>query len=128
MTELPDPSNADAGPSPPTPGKREPAERWGIYVVDLGNGVGSEMAKARPCVVLSADEMNRQMHTAIVAPMTTTRIRHPSRVPVRFEKQKGDIVLHQIRTVDQSRFGKRLGTLDEPSAKQVLEVLRAMFS
>jgi mRNA interferase MazF len=40
----------------------------------------------------------------------------------------GQVVLGQIRTVDRSRLARRLGTLDEPSAQQVLAVLAAMLA
>ena len=39
----------------------------------------------------------------------------------------GEIVLDQIRTVDQSRLIRRLGTLDGATATKVLAVLREMF-
>jgi mRNA interferase MazF len=103
-------------------------ERFGIYLVDLGHATGSEMSKTRPCVVVSPDWLNDQMQTVVVAPMTTTRIRHPTRVPVRVENQKGDVVLHQVRTVDRLRVQKRLGTLDAVSAAALLDGLRGMFT
>ena len=103
-------------------------ERFAIHLVRLDPVEGSEMDKSRPCVVLSPDELNRQMDTVIVAPMTTTRIRLPTRIPWRFNSQKCDIVLHQLRTVDRTRIGERLGTLEPAIARQALAALQQLFS
>lgn len=68
-----------------------------------------ELRKTRPCFIISPDEMNRHIATVIVAPMTTKRRNYPTRIPVRFQRKTGEIVLDQIRTVDKNRLIKRLG-------------------
>lgn len=103
-------------------------ERFGVYLVTLDPTVGSEISKTRPCVVISPNEMNRHIRTAIVAPMTTTRRRYPSRVPCRFGGKTGEIVLDQIRTVDQARLIKRLGQIDPEIAVSVSRTLQEMFA
>ena len=103
-------------------------ERFGVYRVSLDPTVGSEISKARPCVVVSPDEMNRHIRTVIVAPLTTTRKRYPTRVACRFAGKAGEVVLDQVRTVDKSRLVKRLGVLDNAGSAAVLEVLREMFA
>lgn len=105
-----------------------PIERFSIHLVALDPILGAELDKTRPCVVVSPDALNRKMETVIVAPMTTTRIRMPTRVPWRFNDQKCDIVLHQLRTVDRSRLVQQVGTLEPAVAKVVLEKLREMFA
>jgi len=79
-------------------------------------------------VIVSPDEMNRHLQTVIIAPMTKRGHGSPSRVPIIFERQSGEIVLDQLRTVDKSRLLKKLGQLDPPTAGQVLSVLAEMFS
>ena len=103
-------------------------ERFGVYLVALDPTVGHEISKTRPCLVISPDEMNRQLRTVIVAPMTTARHGYPTRVSCRFAGKAGEVVLDQVRTVDQSRLRKRLGTLDRAAARTVLDVLREMFA
>jgi mRNA interferase MazF len=103
-------------------------QQFGVYLVTLDPTVGSEISKTRPCVVISPDEMNRHIRTAIVAPLATTRKRYPTRVPCRFSGKNGEVVLDQIRTVDQSRLTKRLRTLERATARKVLDVLREMFA
>ena len=52
---------------------------------------------------------------------------YPTRVPISFKGQQGYIVLDQIRTVDQVRLVRRLGTIDSDTDVKVLAVLRQMF-
>ena len=102
-------------------------EQFSVYLVSLNPTVGSEISKTRPCVVISPDEMNRHIHTVIIAPMTTAQKGYPTRVPCKFRGKSGEVVLDQIRTVDRSRLVKRLGSLDSTTAAQVKRVLLAMF-
>jgi mRNA interferase MazF len=72
--------------------------------------------------------MNRYIDTVIIAPMTTRGRQYPTRIPVRFQRKNGQIVLDQIRTVDKTRLVKRLGKIDEATAQKVLAVLNEMFA
>jgi mRNA interferase MazF len=102
--------------------------RFDVFRVALDPTIGSEIQKTRPCVIISPDEMNLYLATAIVAPMTTKGKLYPSRVPVYFEGKDGLIVLDQIRTVDKTRLVKKLGTIDLNEQKVVLSILAEMFS
>lgn len=103
-------------------------ERFEVYLVNVGPTLGSEVQKTRPCLVVSPDEMNRHIGTVIVAPMSTRGRAYPTRVPCRFQKKSGQVVLDQIRTIDKQRLVRRLGKLDRRSASSVLEVLAEMFA
>lgn len=102
--------------------------RFEVHLVALDPTVGSEIQKTRPCLVVSPDDMNHAIRTVIVAPMTTRGRPYPSRVPCRFQGRSGQVVLDQIRTVDQSRLVKRLGRIDARTATAVLDVLRDLFA
>jgi mRNA interferase MazF len=84
--------------------------------------------KTRPFLIISADEMNRHIDTVIIAPMTTKSRPYPSRVPVRFRRKTGQIVLDELRTVDRSRLVKRLGAIDPANADHVLTLLAELFA
>jgi mRNA interferase MazF len=101
--------------------------RLEVHLVNLDPTVGREIQKTRPCVVVSPDEINHNLRTVIVAPLTTKGRVYPSRVRCRFQGKKGHVVLDQLRAVDQSRLVKRLGRLDAKTAAEVLDVLREMF-
>lgn len=102
--------------------------RFDVYLVSLDPTQGHEIRKTRPCVVISPDEMNRHIGTIIVAPMTTKGRDYPTRIPLTFQRKKGQIVLDQIRTVDKTRLVKRLGKLDTNTAAKMLTVLQEMFA
>ena len=67
--------------------------------------------------------MNRHIRTVIVAPMTTRGRDYPTRVPCRFKRKAGQVVLDQIRTVDVRRLVRRVGELPAAAQPRVLEVL-----
>ncbi len=101
--------------------------RFEVHLVDLDPTIGSEIRKTRPCLVVSPDEMNHAVRTAVVAPMTTRGRPYPTRVPCRFKGKAGQVVLDRIRSVDQSRLVKKLGRIDSQTAAAVLDLLREMF-
>ncbi|MBN1842097.1 MAG: type II toxin-antitoxin system PemK/MazF family toxin [Deltaproteobacteria bacterium] len=102
--------------------------RFDVFLVGLDPTVGSEIQKTRQCLVVSPDEMNENIRTAIVAPMTSATKEYPTRVSCRFRKKTGQIVLDQIRTIDKSRLIKRLGTIDSKAQLDVVSVLQLMFA
>jgi mRNA interferase MazF len=102
--------------------------RFEVYLVILDPTVGSEIQKTRPCLVVSPDEINHNIRTVIIAPLTTSGKPYPTRVPCRFKGKDGQIVLDQIRTVDQSRLIRKLGKIDAKTAAVVLDVLQEMFA
>jgi mRNA interferase MazF len=102
--------------------------RFDVFLVNLDPTVGNEIRKTRPCVVISPDEMNRYITTAIVAPMTTKGKLYPTRIACHFEGKNGQIVLDQIRTVDKARLVKRLGQIGVGEQRMLLETLAEMFA
>ena len=80
--------------------------RFDVYLVNLDPEVGSEIQKTRPALIISPDEINHNIRTVIIAPMTTRGRAYPTRVACRFQNKEGQIVLDQIRTVDKIRLVK----------------------
>jgi len=103
-------------------------KRFDIFLVNLDPTIGSEIRKARPCLVISPDEMNRFIATVIVAPMTTKGRDYPTRVACVFKGKHGQVVLDQIRTIDRVRLVKKLGRIDKQTQDEVLSVLAEMFA
>jgi len=102
--------------------------RFDVYLINLDPTVGSEIQKARPCFIISPDEMNRHIRTVIVAPMTTASKDYPTRVSCKFKKKKGKIVLDQIRTIDKTRLIKKLGSVNPETQLEVISVLQRLFA
>ena len=101
--------------------------QYDIFLIDLDPSVGHEIQKTRPCVVISPDEMNRNIGTVIIAPMTTKSRNYPTRVGIRFQNKAGWIVLDQIRTVDKNRLVRKLGRLNEKNILEVKDALQVML-
>ena len=102
--------------------------RFNVFLISLDPTRGSEIRKTRPCLIISPDEMNDNIRTVIVAPMTTKGRPYPSRVTCTFEGKRGQVVLDQIRTVDKTRLVRRLGTISASVQRKVLDALQEMFA
>ena len=102
--------------------------RFDVYQVTLDPTRGSEIAKSRPCVVISPDEMNRHINTVIVAPLTRTIRDWPSRVRSQFDEANGEVALDQMRAVDKRRLVKRLGQIEASTQNGILLVLARMLA
>jgi mRNA interferase MazF len=80
--------------------------------------VGHEQGRTRPCLVVQNDVGNRYSSTSIVVPLTdAVHVKQPSPIYVLVKMGDGGttkdsyVLCDQIRTVDQQRFRKVLGTL-----------------
>jgi len=102
--------------------------RGDVHLVRLDPTLGGEIRKARPCVVVSPDELNQHLRTVIVAPMTTGGHVYPWRIRCRFQRRSGFVALDQIRTMDQERLLKRLGELAPDALDDVMRGLQEMFA
>lgn len=101
--------------------------RGEVFLVALEPTRGSEIRKTRPCVVVSPDEINAHLRTAIVAPLTSVGHGYPFRVSCRFGGKVGEVVLDQLRTVDRERLVRRLGHISSGTFARVLGALQEMF-
>jgi len=103
-------------------------KRGEIWLVNLDPTMGSEINKSRPCVVVSPVELNDNLRTVIVAPMTSKGFTAPFRVPVTHAGTKGLIVLDQLRTVDKGCLAKRLGAVSAKTLTAALVTLQEVFT
>ena len=103
-------------------------KRGEVWLVNLDPTVGSEIRKARPCVIVSPAELNEHLRTVIVAPMTSKSFAAPFRVPVTHAGTKGLILLDQVRTIDKVRLAKRLGAISANTLTLTLTRLQEVFA
>jgi len=106
----------------------EEVHRGDVFLADLNPTRGGEIRKTRPCVIVSPDELNAYLCTFIVAPLTTGGHPYPFRIPCRFKRKAGYVILDQIRTVDQERLVRRVGQLAPATLDRVLAALQEMFA
>jgi mRNA interferase MazF len=104
--------------------------RGELYWVGLDPTIGSEIAKTRPCLVVSNDVGNQYAERVIVAPLTTGGVErvYPFEVLVPAGTagltQTSKVLLDQLRTVDKRRLGRRLGALDDTLMRAVNRATR----
>jgi len=101
--------------------------QYQIVLVNLDPTIGSEIRKTRPCVIISPNEMNKYLKTIVVAPMTTTSRKYPTRIEVKQDSKIGWIVIDQIQTIDKLRIVSTLGRLSNPEVKEVKSVMKETF-
>ena len=101
--------------------------QYQVFLVNLDPTIGHEIKEARPCLVISPNEMNKYIATVITAPMTTKSRDYPSRVPVTFQDRQAWILLDQIRTIDKRRLIKRMGKIKARTIAHVKTVLSEML-
>ncbi|MBD2751768.1 type II toxin-antitoxin system PemK/MazF family toxin [Spirosoma validum] len=101
--------------------------QYAVILVNLDPTIGSEVKKTRPCVVVSPDEMNRQVNTLIIAPMTSTSKAYPSRIQVQSGGRVGWVMLDQIRAIDRLRVIKVLGNLSTSEMVKIKQVIKELF-
>ena len=101
--------------------------QYDIVLVNLDPTVGSEIQKTRPCVIVSPNEINHNLQTLVVSPMTATSRKYPTRVEVKHHGKIGWIAIDQIRTIDKVRVIKTLGTLNKSETREVKSVIKETF-
>jgi mRNA interferase MazF len=88
----------------------------------------NEIGKVRPAVVFQTDELNKSDYpTTIIFPLSTFLVDDAQ--PIRFRVSKrdmlekdSDLILTQIRAIDNSRFIKKLGSLTDEEIKTIKEL------
>ena len=95
-------------------------KQYQLVIVNLDPTVGSEIKKTRPCVIISPNEMNDNLNTIVIAPITSNLRDYPTRVKVQLSTAKSRIVVDQIRTIDKQRIVKKVGQLT-PNEKETLK-------
>lgn len=103
-------------------------KRFDVYLVNLDPTIRSEIQKTRPCLVISPDEMNRNIRTVIIAPMTSARKEYPTRVSCTFRKKQGQIVIDQVRTINKARLIQKIGAIDSKTQFDVISILQRLFA
>ncbi len=101
--------------------------QYAIVLVNLDPTIGSEIKKTRPCFIISPNEMNKYLNTIVLAPMTTSLKKYPTRVSVNHNGKKGMIAIDQIRTVDKTRIIRIFENLTNAEIEKCKAVIKETF-
>lgn len=104
------------------------ARRYEVRWAKLDPSRGAEMAKTRPVVIVSLDELNMKLQTVTVCPLTSQP--HPAwrcRLPVQCAGREAEIAVDQIRTISKARLGPKIGSLTENEASALRRLITEMY-
>ena len=108
-------------------------EKFHIYLADLNPRIGTEPGKIRPVVVLQTDLLNNIHPSTIVCPVTTKIIKEAEILRIHLQKKEtgldhdSDILIDQIRAIDNRRLIKHIGKLNQQHQQQFLENIRTLI-
>lgn len=110
--------------------KQTNIKRGDIFWVDFDPAKATEIQKTRPAVVCSHDVLNENSSRIIVAPVTSNLKKIYS-----FEYAikdssglNGKIMLDQIRSIDKSRLGKKIGSLSSRELQEISIILKLVLA
>ena len=107
--------------------------KFHIYLADLNPAKGTELGKVRPVIAVQTDLLNHTHFSTIVCPMTSTIVREaePLRLHVSGRASgldhDSDILIDQIRAIDNKRLIKFIGKLQPNYQEKLLEYLRLLI-
>lgn len=96
-------------------------ERGQVYWAELDPVRGSEISKTRPCVILSASEINRRRRTVVIVPLTSTPepVRFPLVIGVPSAGIGSKARTEQIRSIDKSRLTRLIGQVSDADLSEI---------
>lgn len=105
-------------------------KQYDVWFADLNPRFGTEPGKLRPVVIIQTDLLTETGHpSTIICPLTTNVIPEASILRIHLTKKEAgttkpsDILVDQLRAIDNQRFVQKLGTLDKTSIKALKENL-----
>ena len=93
-------------------------KQYEIWIADLNPQIGTEAGKTRPVLVIQTNLLNKLPHpSTIVCPITSNISKNADILRVHISKgianlnENCDIMIDQIRAIDNTRLIKKIGNL-----------------
>jgi len=102
-------------------------KQYEIFWINLDPTIGSEIQKTRPGVVISPNNMNNNIDTIIIAPLTTKSHDYPTRMKTNVAGKDCWVVLDQIRAIDKSRLNGKIGELEKSDITKIKNIINEML-
>lgn len=105
-------------------------KQYEIWTADLNPRFGTETGKTRPVVIIQTNLLNKYHPSTIVCPITTNVKTESEILRVHLNKdvanlkENCDIMIDQIRAIDNKRLLKKIGQLDNNE----VELIRSNLS
>ena len=98
-------------------------KRGEVFWINLDPTIGSEIRKTRPCVVVSNDLANKFSPLITIVPVTTQRLEdiylHEVMLTSIGKLKNSKVKVHQIRTIDKRRVGRKILTLPQTTMQKI---------
>ncbi len=101
-------------------------KKFNVYHADLNPRRGTEPGKIRPVVVVQTNLLNNIHPSTVICPITTNVMGKANLLRVHLTKgeaglkKMSDILIDQVRTIDNRRFIGRLGEIESIHKQQLL--------
>jgi mRNA interferase MazF len=109
-------------------------KQYEIWIADLNPQIGPEPGKTRPVVIIQTNLLNKIPHpSTIICPITTNTKKDAEILRVHLKKgianlnQNCDIMIDQLRAIDNKRLIKKLGSLPNDIIDQMKENLEIIL-
>jgi mRNA interferase MazF len=104
-----------------------------IWLANLDPRFGTETGKTRPVLIIQSDLLNKFHPSTLICPITT-HVKPESKI-LRVQLKKGiagviedcDVMIDQIRAIDNKRLLKRIGNLPPELSNRVKENLKIVM-
>ena len=102
--------------------------QYEIWIANLNPQIGTEAGKTRPVLIVQTDLLNKVQHPSTIVCPITTNVQNDSDI-LRVHLKKGmanlhencDIMIDQIRAIDNKRLIKKVGKLPTELVEKVKE-------
>jgi mRNA interferase MazF len=92
-------------------------KQYDIWLADLNPPRGTEPGKTRPVVIVQTNLLNDVHPSTLICPVTTNTLPQLDLLRVHLSKTQlekpSDILVDQLRAIDNKRLIKKLGTLNK---------------
>ena len=103
-------------------------KQYDIWLADLNPQIGTETGKTRPVLVLQTNLLNKIDHPSTIICPITTNVKTESKI-LRVHIKKGtanvyescDIMIDQIRSIDNKRLIKKIGKVPADLINKIKE-------
>ena len=101
-----------------------------IWIADLNPRVGTEAGKKRPVIIIQTNLLNSSNHpSTLICPLTTNVQKNVEILRVHLPKGTAnltkdcDIMVDQLRAIDNKRLVKKIGKVSSQTSKKLKENL-----
>ncbi len=102
-------------------------KQFEIWIADLNPRIGTEPGKTRPVVVVQTNLLNGKLLSTLICPLTTNIQKGSKILRVHLVKgtanldKAGDVMIDQLRAIDNKRLIKKVGNLNVELGDKILK-------